>query len=420
MFIQIHALQSFPPGNLNRDDRGLPKSALFGGVTRGRISSQCLKRRMRQSDAFAELQNGVAIRTRRLPALVGDVLRARAAAGLDEATIARIEARIASAFKKEAGTEAPEDAGDGVQTGQLVFFPRRFVESIADLVGEAFAKDRDGLHAWLAPGEAKGKATKGAAKTDGDKTGKKADREHPLDAAIRDASRLVTIDIAMFGRMTTSELVEDVEAACQVAHSISTHEVRIERDYFTTMDDLSTGSGAGFVGGGDQGTYFNSAVYYRYLNLDLRQLHRNVRIDGRANGGDMLSDKELADAASALLNAVVHAGPTAKQNTFAAHSVPEVLVCEISDRRQPISYANAFLEAVELDGEGSLMARSAERLRSYVSEVASRFEPAGLRRLVLAVGDGKGELEGAKHFERYSDFERAFRDQIIGVHAGSR
>ena len=44
MLIQIHMLQNYAPSNLNRDDSGSPKSAVFGDQPRGRISSQCLKR----------------------------------------------------------------------------------------------------------------------------------------------------------------------------------------------------------------------------------------------------------------------------------------------------------------------------------------------------------------------------------------
>ena len=46
-FIEIHALQNFAPSNLNRDDTGAPKDAMFGGTRRARISSQCLKRALR-------------------------------------------------------------------------------------------------------------------------------------------------------------------------------------------------------------------------------------------------------------------------------------------------------------------------------------------------------------------------------------
>jgi CRISPR system Cascade subunit CasC len=415
MFIQIHAIQSFPPGNLNRDDQGLPKSALFGGVTRGRISSQCMKRHMRRSKAFAALQDGVGQRTRSLPALVGNALKSRGVPNLDAAMIARIEARIAAAFKKDSGGDTAEHGGEAIQTGQLVFFPQRYVDDIAALLGEAGISK---LSAWLGEGDGKEKGPKKGAKVP-DEAVKK------LDADIRAASQFITIDIGMFGRMTTSELVEDVEAACQVAHAISTHEVRIERDYFTAMDDLATAKGAGYIGSGDNSIYFNSAVYYRYVNLDLDQLRRNVKVAGARRESGMLSDRELADAACALLNAVVYAGPTAKQNGFAAHSVPEFLICEVSARRQPISYANAFLEAVELEGNGSVMSRSASRLRRYVAEVAVRFQPADLRRFVLAAGDAVGPeseaLVGATVLDRYDDLEGAVRLGISdGAGAGAR
>ncbi|HZQ38328.1 MAG TPA: type I-E CRISPR-associated protein Cas7/Cse4/CasC, partial [Dehalococcoidia bacterium] len=48
MFVELHILQNFAPSNLNRDDTGAPKSCTFGGVPRARISSQSLKRRVRE------------------------------------------------------------------------------------------------------------------------------------------------------------------------------------------------------------------------------------------------------------------------------------------------------------------------------------------------------------------------------------
>src|ERR1035441_10913504 len=46
--IELHVLQSFPVSCLNRDDVGAPKTAVFGGVNRARISSQSLKRTIRE------------------------------------------------------------------------------------------------------------------------------------------------------------------------------------------------------------------------------------------------------------------------------------------------------------------------------------------------------------------------------------
>ena len=55
MMLEFHMLKNYPPVNLNRDDSGAPKSCFFGGVMRGRISSQCLKRSWRRSEVFKSL-----------------------------------------------------------------------------------------------------------------------------------------------------------------------------------------------------------------------------------------------------------------------------------------------------------------------------------------------------------------------------
>ena len=47
LFIEYHLIQNFAPSNLNRDDTGAPKDALFGGHRRARVSSQCFKRGVR-------------------------------------------------------------------------------------------------------------------------------------------------------------------------------------------------------------------------------------------------------------------------------------------------------------------------------------------------------------------------------------
>jgi CRISPR system Cascade subunit CasC len=47
IFLDVHALQTVPPSNLNRDDTGAPKTALYGGVPRARVSSQAWKRATR-------------------------------------------------------------------------------------------------------------------------------------------------------------------------------------------------------------------------------------------------------------------------------------------------------------------------------------------------------------------------------------
>ena len=136
MFVQMHMLQSMPPGNLNRDDTGQPKKCLFGGTTRGRISSQCLKRNIRLSPLFQEAFVGaVANRTKYLPRLVADALLSR----IPAEEIEGVKAGIAGQFRKESKSDAEEDGDIGETSGaditpQLVFFPPPFAAKVADLV----------------------------------------------------------------------------------------------------------------------------------------------------------------------------------------------------------------------------------------------------------------------------------------------
>ena len=48
VYLDIHVIQTLPPSNVNRDDTGSPKTAVYGGVRRARVSSQSWKRAMRQ------------------------------------------------------------------------------------------------------------------------------------------------------------------------------------------------------------------------------------------------------------------------------------------------------------------------------------------------------------------------------------
>ena len=281
MFIQIHMLQSMPPGNLNRDDTGQPKKCVFGGVTRGRISSQCLKRNIRHSFQFkAAFGDALASRTQYLPQMVADELRKDATLGVPGDDLDELMLAIAGKFKKEKrGGDADKERGEAEgndastaeglgKTPQLVFFPQPFARRVAELVADLRKRSENAYRRFLGRRVPKG-------------------QEESLDAEVGEfvqqasaASKALTVDIGLFGRMTTSDLVVNVEATCQVAHAISTHETLIESDYFTAMDDRKAEhttaqterAGAGFIGSGETETFFSSGVYYKYLNLDVDAL----------------------------------------------------------------------------------------------------------------------------------------------------
>ena len=394
MFVQIHMLQSMTPGNLNRDDTGQPKKCMFGGVTRGRISSQCLKRNIRLSPQFKEAYGeALADRTCFLPRMVADELQVNKL-GVPEDELEELKTAIAAKFQKkgkgdseetqEDGEDqsgaagAPEAASDADKTGQLVFFPPPFARSIADLIA-AFRKDHDRAYKKFLRRKVE-YTTKG---NDKKKEIRALDAEIDKFAQqVFKASENLTVDIGLFGRMTTSDLVVNVEASCQVAHAISTHETMIESDFLTAMDDRkgeyastqTDRAGAAFLG---TVTFFSSAVYYKYLNIDIDALKKHL---------PSLSNKDAARVAAVLVSAAALANPTGKQNSFAAHGMPELILVELSKVKRPLSYANAFLQPVEGGTDRNLMAESAKALCGYIDSMAPAFAPPNVRRLLLAVG----------------------------------
>jgi CRISPR system Cascade subunit CasC len=164
-------------------------------------------------------------------------------------------------------------------------------------------------------------------------------------------------DIALFGRMLEVKSSTPfgkynmrVEAACQVAHPISTHKVDMEMDFYTAVDDLNPAeeTGAGMMGV----VGFNSACYYRYALVDRDQLARNLaRKTERKNGkwAEELvhEDYQAADTViQAFLEAMVYAIPTGKKNSFAPQNLPSFGLFVRRRGGVPISLANAFAKPV--------------------------------------------------------------------------
>jgi CRISPR system Cascade subunit CasC len=187
-----------------------------------------------------------------------------------------------------------------------------------------------------------------------------------------------SVDIAMFGRMTTSSVFENVSAAVQVAHALSTNALSQEFDYYTAVDDLSGESGAGMIGDIE----FNSSTYYKYLNIHWEGLVKNL-------GGD----EEIArKAVIALVEAAAIAQPSGKQNTFAAQNLPDFVMVEVSPRNVPVSYANAFIKPARSSESRSLMDASVEKLAGYVSRISKTFGLEGQRAFIATQ---EYELPGA-------------------------
>jgi CRISPR system Cascade subunit CasC len=172
----------------------------------------------------------------------------------------------------------------------------------------------------------------------------------------------------MFGRMTTSDAFENVQAAVQVAHALSANALTEEVDYYTAVDDLSGESGAGMIGDVE----FNSSTYYKYFNVHWEQLVTNL-------GGDRTVAQR---AVLALVEAACTTQPSGKQNSFAAHSLPDLVLVEVRERNLPVSYANAFAKPVRAVAGASLIEAAVQQLAGYVGRVSKVYDLDGRRALI--------------------------------------
>ena len=76
LYVDIHILQTVPPSCVNRDDTGSPKTAIYGGVRRARVSSQAWKRAVRLSFREMYEPEDLALRTKRIVQMVQDRIEA--------------------------------------------------------------------------------------------------------------------------------------------------------------------------------------------------------------------------------------------------------------------------------------------------------------------------------------------------------
>lgn len=415
--LEVHILQNFAPSNLNRDDTGSPKDAIFGGYRRGRVSSQCLKRAMREYVRTHGLldERDLASRTKRIAQVVAKYLHEDFE--VEEQTAQRIaRTAVSSILKSE--LKAKADGAD-LLTKVLIYLNADEAQKMAQvchthlkeltkLSGEAAERAR------LAVEEVEEEVAKLDAqiKEEEDKAEKANLKEKLKDAKkrLRDAKKSAgnveipdaikaelkkvfetgkrSVDLALFGRMI-AELPrkEPDEAACQVAHAISTNVLDREFDYYTAVDDLnpSEETGAGMIGT----TEFGSSCFYRYAAFDLEKFNKNL-------GGD---NELMMRGLEAFLRASVKAKPSGKQNTFAAHNDPEYLVFTVRQNADPRNLANAFEKPVRPHRDKSLTEASLERLEAKWKRLEEAYGQSGqaftlnLTEASSTVGEGIASLD---------------------------
>ena len=325
LYVDFHVLQTLPPSCVNRDDTGSPKTAYYGGTTRARVSSQAWKRAMRvmfRDELLEEEQVGE--RTKKIVGLVAEQIQA-----LDPEMDAmkKAEDALTKAGLKIKGADKGTDA--------LFFMSSEQAKALAHL------------------------AVEGCEEKDAYKT---ALKENP------------SVDMVLFGRMVASDPSLNYDAAAQVAHSISTHAVENEYDYFTAVDDCSPEDNAG---AGHLGTVeYNSSTMYRYATVNMEEVAAHL---GKEEAGKVIR---------AFAEAFICSMPTGKQNTFANRTLPDAVYITIRTD-QPVNLCGAFEKAVPASSQGYVEA-SKKALIKYANQVYDNY--TGKPEAAFSIGSGFEEI----------------------------
>ena len=332
--IELHILQSFPVTCLNRDDLGAPKSAVFGGVQRARVSSQCWKRAIRElaADGAPASMRGLFMAEKlaeKLVALGVDAVQAKTAA-------ATVIDSVAGTDKKNKKDEHKSSVALFLSDGELGAIAAAIKVQLSD------SKKLDL---------------------------KKGDLSKAVKAAfVKDAA-----DIAIFGRMVADDHTLTVEGAGLFSHALSTHPVSNELDFFSAVDDTkldADDAGAGHIGSLE----FNSACYYRYVGINLGLLQDKDHLSH-------FTSEETKAVLATFVRAAVLAVPNARKNSMFGFN-PPAYVLGLRRSGQPISLVNAFEKPVTADGQGY----------AKPSETALKSHWASLKALYSLKAEAESEL----------------------------
>ncbi|MEW6934567.1 type I-E CRISPR-associated protein Cas7/Cse4/CasC [Trueperella pyogenes] len=350
LVIDVHALQTVPPSLINRDDTGAPKSAIFGGVPRQRVSSQAWKRAIRRYIESEIGEEAVGKRSKNLPEVIAKrVIELSPEFGLEEAIEGVRKLFKATATPKhkkgiqfqEVKTSKSNDASEQQSpyptTAALLFLSPHQIERAAQAIVDA----------------------------DGEKI-TKAEATDILDTKH-------SVDMAMFGRMLADAPAFNIDASVQVAHAIGVHESEPEFDYYTAVDDVLEDAeeiGAGMIGT----TQMMSSTLYRFATINVEGLATN------------LGNVDMANKAAVLfIKAFIESMPTGKQNTFANNTLPELVYVAVRNTRS-VSLVNAFEDPVGRE-DSTRRRAAAEALAQEARDIEDVYGMKPLAAYVLATGE---------------------------------
>ncbi|QTJ42999.1 type I-E CRISPR-associated protein Cas7/Cse4/CasC [Dolosigranulum pigrum] len=333
LFLDVHAIQTLPPSNVNRDDTGSPKTAQYGGVTRGRVSSQSWKKAIR--DYFKEFgSEEVGTRTLRVPKYISQKIKEIDPSKTDDEAMELAIGIVDKIGLKTVLRSKSDKTDKEKQLKALYFIGSQQANSLAQAALDGVT-DKKEL--------------------------KKISDSYP------------DIDIALFGRMVADDPTLNEDASCQVAHAISTHAVEKEFDFYTAIDEMQdlNNAGAGMLGTLE----FNSSTYYRYANIAVHELI------------EQLKDKDTTiNALKLFVEAFTNSMPSGKSNSYANLTLPQALMVNLRIDR-PVNLVTAFEKPVRASEDG-FVDESIKKIKNELDKVEQFVKEP---KTTLSVGVNIGE-----------------------------
>ena len=369
LFLDIHVIQTLPPSNINRDDTGSPKTAVYGGVRRARVSSQSWKKAMR--DYFKDkADNGyLGVRSKRIVEYVAKkILEIDETLSFEEAEKKSLEAFTSAGFTVTEENKLPtlfflgdRQAGD---------FARAAIDNVKDAATlRKIIKDNVSIDIALFGRMIADSKLNEKIKKENEKGKKKKN----IDNEEKEESRI--------------NLNED--ASAQIAHAISTHGVQTEFDYFTALDDLSKDAkpGAAMI----DTIEYNSYTLYRYGNVALHEFYHQMKEN----------KEETKKAIILFVEAFLKSLPSGKINSFANQTIPSSVVVSLRKDR-PVSLVSAFETPIKtkLSQEGYVNESIEAMFKEHKN--VQRFVEKPEISFYLNLSEGHS-LEGAKEELSLSD-----------------
>ncbi|NLW36350.1 MAG: type I-E CRISPR-associated protein Cas7/Cse4/CasC [Syntrophorhabdus aromaticivorans] len=407
--LELHIIQSVPVACLNRDDLNSPKTAMFGGVQRARVSSQAWKSPIREEMKAIEVTLFKGNRSRRMVSELSSKLQKK---GIERDASVIISEHVADIIE----TLDSKTDGDGFKKIKtLMFFSEAEYDAIVDAVTDEIRSAAEAIRDLTATAAKVSEVLKGTdeekkepAKKELEKLEKEMEKNRKAlakafnDKKIRDTIKSVQLkdaaDIALFGRMVANDHSLTVEAASMFSHALSTHKADSEIDFFTAVDDLQREeeSGAAITGTLE----FNSATYYRFAALNLDML-------ADADHLGAMTHEQRQSVVRAFIEATIKAMPVARKYTMNGNTVPVYVLGVVREKGHPIQLVNAFENPVPYSKKGFVI-ESIKRANAEFSDLKDTWGVDSVFAKAVVKGTLKEEIK-----ESLGSIETCFLDNLI-------